>query len=248
MRPGYLPQILSGPIAAGLLALSTRRQPCPAPLGPPSCPETCAEAPPCVCPGAPACVCPEPAACPLTKLGWEEVLIRYDGGDAYHERVAPWPQTHAIWVILTPEFDMCSEMIDGSESVDGVVRIVGLRSCGRLPRLDKPAYRFKQALDLDTLKGYAREGRPSAARPALQDGAAAGDPPIEVADVVMPNREAAGSDAGAAPALAAVGDDASPAHPQAGPLDMPRGHAWVLMEGGRADNLGDELVLGPGGL
>eukprot|EP00959_Pyramimonas_sp_CCMP1952_P391887 8212362-Pyramimonas_sp.AAC.1 len=29
---------------------------------------------------------------------------------------------------------------------------------------------------------------------------------------------------------------------------MPRGHAWVLMEGGRADDLGDELVLGPGGL
>ncbi|CAK0823171.1 unnamed protein product, partial [Prorocentrum cordatum] len=294
MRPGYLQQILSGPIAAGLLALGSRRQPCPAPPEPPSCPETCAEAPACVCPGAPACVCPEPAACPPTELGWEEVLIIgvatwavqtgvgrhylawYDGDDVYHEQVALWPQTHARWVILTPDFDMYSEMLDGSEGVDGVVRIIGLRPDGRLPRLDKPAYRFKQALDLDALKGYIREGR----RLALQDGTAAGDPPIEVADVVMPDREvvpldtmfggrflprrlplrrgaaaaaagaddgppgdaAAGSDAGAAPALAAVGDGASPVYPQAGPLDTPRGYAWLLMEGG---NLGDEVVLGP---
>ncbi|CAK0815781.1 unnamed protein product, partial [Prorocentrum cordatum] len=318
MRPVSLPQIPSGPVAAGLLALGTRRQACPIPPEPPICPETCAEAPPCACPAAPARVCPEPAACPPTELSREEVLIigavtwavqtgigwamalvglgaeaeflrrllpgrHYlawcDGGGVYHERVALWPQTHARWVILTPDYDMYSEMLDGSEGVDGVVRIVGLRPDGRLPRLDKPAYRFKEALDLDALKGYIREGR----RLALQDGAAAGDPPIEVADVVMPDREvvpldtlfggrflprrpplrrgaaaaaagadngppgdaAAGSDAGAAPALGAAGDGAGPGYPRAGPLDTPRGHAWVLAEGGRAGNLGDEVVLGP---
>ena len=45
-------------------------------------------------------------------------LAWYDADEVYHERVALWPQTRARWVILTtPDLDVYSEMLDGSEGV-----------------------------------------------------------------------------------------------------------------------------------
>ena len=130
-------------------------------------------------------------ACLKRLLPGRRFLVWYDADVVYHERIALWPQTRKKWVILTPALDMYAEVLDGSEGAAGVTRILDFRPGGMLPRLDKSVYRFPGPMSLDDLKGHIREGR----RLALEDGAAAGDPPVEVTDVVMPDREVVPLDA-----------------------------------------------------
>ncbi|CAK0794807.1 unnamed protein product [Prorocentrum cordatum] len=111
------------------------------------------------------------------------VLVWYDADDVYHERSAVWPQTREKWAVLTPDLDMHAKVLDGSDGSDGVTRILDLRPGGRLPILDAPPYRFTSLVSFDDLEGCIREG----CRLALQEGAAAGNPPIEMLDGAMPD-------------------------------------------------------------
>ncbi|CAK0812252.1 unnamed protein product, partial [Prorocentrum cordatum] len=208
-----------------------------------SCQEAvpCPDATPCVCPRClEVAPCPE---CPAVELGWEEVAAI---------GIASWVVQTALAVAKSVAVKAClRRLLPGKRFLAWYdADVVYHERIAVWPQTRDKWFILTPDLDMyaDVLDGS--EGADGVTR--LLDFRPGGRllPLDKVTDAVMPDREVVPLDSmfggrflprrlAAAPAAG----DGPPADAAAGPQDIPKGYAWLLMEGGRAGGLGDEVNL-----
>ena len=103
-------------------------------------------------------------------VGWwrglapgQTLEVEYEGDDTAHERIALWPVTKDVWMVLSPDGDVWDEDLSGSDPSTGPRRSAPFKSDGRRYSAQMPLYRFRKYPTDDQLVRYMR-GAVAAAR------------------------------------------------------------------------------------